>query len=238
MVTLGEVNSGIVSKFTGFFAGGTVLKAIGWGILGLLVVGFILWYWWYRVEKKKYNRKITAHGIIHGYFHPTYRDVAKTVKLGKGGFELLYLKKLKTWKLAHGARTGMNEYDFYILSDGYWFPGQISSDMKQIDDNGGFISVITTNPLMRAQYTALEKQIDALHGDKKGFWDKYGQWVLTGVYIAIIGIFCWLSFREIADFLGSGSALADRMNELAETMNRLAINLNNANQPSGLVPAP
>jgi len=73
-----------------------------------------------------------------------------------------------------------------------------------------------------------------LHGQKQSFWDKYGNWVLSGAYIAIIGIFCWLSFREISSFLGAGSELAAQMNALGETMNKLAINLNNA-QPSGLV---
>ena len=101
----------------------------------------------------------------------------------------------------------------------------------------GLISVITTNPLMRAQYTALEKQIEVLHGEKKTFWDKYGNWVMTGTYIAIIGIFSWLSYREIGQFLGAGSALADRMNELAESMSRLATNLNGGIGDSGLVPA-
>jgi hypothetical protein len=105
-----------------------------------------------------------------------------------------------------------------------------------IDQNKGMIPVITTNPTMRAQYTALEKHIDSLHPEqKKSFWDKYGMWVLALGYVGIIGIFSWLSFREIGQFLGSGGALADKMTQLAAEMNKLAINLNNA-QPSGLVP--
>lgn len=137
--------------------------------------------------------------------------------------------------MAHGARSGVNEYTFYILPDGYWYPGNISADIMELDKSGGLLQVITTNPTMRSQYTALEKQIESLHGQKQTFWDKYGNWIMTGTYIGIIGIFSWLSFREISQFLGSGSVLADKLIELADAMNRLAVNLNGA-QPSGLVP--
>jgi hypothetical protein len=101
--------------------------------------------------------------------------------------------------------------------------------MQAIDQNGGLIPVITTNPNMRGQYTSLEKQIGDLHGDKAKFWDKYGVWVMTMGYIVIIGFFSWLSYKEIGQFLGSGSALADKMLQLADAMNRLAVNLNGAN---------
>ena len=233
-MTLEETNAKIVGSITGLISKSAFINAIGWLVLGIVVIfvcGGLAW--WY-FDRKKYNKKIISNSIIHGYFYPTYKDIAKSVKLGSGGFEVLYLKKLKSWKLAHGARSGINEYTFYILPDGYWFPGQISAKVYYIDKFKGMLPVITTNPTMRSQYTSLEKQIDSLHGHKQGFWDKYGNWIMSGTFIAIIGIFCWLSFREISQFLGAGSALADRMTALADAMNKLAVNLNNA-QPSGLV---
>jgi hypothetical protein len=235
-LAISDINQAIIERVTSGLSRGVIVNAIGYLLLALVVIGLLGGVAWWYINKKKFDRKVTAHGIIHGYFYPVFKDIAKSVKLGKGGFEILYLKKLKTWKLAHGARGGIKDYHFYILQDGYWYPGQVSADLKQIDKNKGLITVMTTNPTMRAQYTALEKQIDALHGEKRGFWDKYGQWIVTGTFIALMGIFAWLSFREISQFLGAGSALADRMNELAETMARLATNLNSA-QPSGLVPA-
>ena len=234
MVDLSSVNKNLVSSITNFFTSSKIINGITYFILGIIVIAAVGIYAWVRLEKKKYNKKITANFIINGYFQPTYKDVAKSVKIGRGGFEVLYLKKLKTWKLAHGARTGVNEYTFYVLPDGYWYPGQIAADVYYINQMKGLLPVITTNPTMRSQYTSLEKQIDTLHGQKQGFWDKYGNWIMTGTFIALIGIFCWLSFREIGAFLGSGTALADQMTKLAEAMNKLAINLNNA-QPSGLV---
>lgn len=237
MVDLQNINSKIVGGITGIFTKSSFIRGIGYLLLALIGLGGVAWYAITRFEKKKFNRIIKVHEIINGYFVHTYSDIAKPVKLGKGGFEIIYLKKLKTWKLAHGARSGKNEYNFYVLGDNYWYPGLVSADLGYIDKNKGLIQVIATNPTMRSQYTSLEKQIDSLHDAKKGFWDKYGQWVMTGAFIGIIGIFSWLSFREISQFLGAGSALADRMTALADAMNRLAVNLNNA-EPSGLVPVP
>lgn len=236
MADITSINQGLINKVTSV---GT-LKGIGYGAIWLLV-GFVViagagWWAFAYLEKKKFSRVIKVYEIVNGYFVHTYSDLAKTVKIGKGGFEVLYLKKLKTWKLAHGARSGKNEYNFYIMPDGYWYPGQIKASIHSINDNGGLIPVVTTNPAMRSQYTSLEKQIDTLHAEKKSFWKEYGPWILGAVYIAIIGIFSWLSYREIGQFLGSGTNLANQMNQLAENMNRLAVNLNGAS-PSGLVPA-
>jgi len=231
-----SINQGIKNTAAGWFTTDFVTNALGWLLAGLLLVGGGGWVLWYYMDKKKYNRVVKTHEIINGFFVHTYSDVAMPVRIGKGGFEIIYLKKLKTWKIAHGARTGRNEYNFYIMRDGYWYPGQVKADVYWIDKNNGLIPIVTTNPTMRSQYTSLEKQIDDLHGQKTNFWDKYGTWVLTIGFAVVLGVFVWLSFREIHQFLGSGSALADKMNQLAESMNRLAVNLNN-NQPSGLVPA-
>lgn len=104
----------------------------------------------------------------------------------------------------------------------------LAADMHTIDSHGGLIPVVTTNPTMRAQYTALEKQIDTLHAEKKGIWEKYGNWILTLTFIIIIGTFAWLSFREVGSFMGQGTALAKQMTDLATIMNKLAQNMNSA----------
>lgn len=237
MADIASINQGLIDTGKGFFNGGALLTAIGWLILGVLIIGAGGWFMWWSLEKKKYRKKITAFEVVGDIYSPTIRDVARTVKLGKGGFEILFLKKLKTWKLAFGGRVGKDTYYFFIDGIGYWYNGVLSAKIQYIDQEKGMIPVLTTNPTMRAQYTALEKHIDSLHDQKKSFWDKYGQWVIAGTYIAIVGIFSWLSFREISQFLGSGSRLADQMTQLAIEMNKLAVNLNNA-QPNGLVSPP
>ena len=236
MADLTTINSNIVNKVSGFQFGG-VFKALGWLLLALIVIGGCGYAAYVYYEKKKYNKKTTDFESINGTWTPSFRDSAKTVKLGRGGFQILYLKKLKTWRLAYGGRVGVNTYYFFIGKDGYPYNGILAADIHYINEHGGLIPVVTTNPTMRAQYTALEKQIEALHADKKGIWEKYGNWILSMTFVVIIGIFTWLIYREIGGFLGSGSTLAQQMTALAEQMNKLAVNLNNAQGGSGLTPA-
>lgn len=224
MASIEQTNQQIQNALLGSFTKGTIINALGWLLFGVIIIGFgvYAYYWW--TTKKQFNKIIFINEIIGNYYQRTAMDTAKTVKLGTGGFEVLYLRKGKTWKLAHGGRTGKREYNFFIQPDGYWYNGMFSSVIQYIDQMKGLIPVVTTNPTMRSQYTALEKLIESLHGQKVKFWDKYGVWVMTGIFLLIIGIFSWLSYREVGGFLGSGAALTDKLTTLADTMNRVAVN--------------
>ena len=238
MATITEINEGFKAKVLSFASNGAFYNAIGWLLAGIIIIGAVVWgiYWWN--DRKKYNAKITAHSIIHGFFYPTFVDQAKQIKIGAGGFQILELKKLKTWKFGMGARSGVNTYSFYIMPDGYWYGGQVSANLQYIDKQGGLLPVITTSQNMRAQNSGLEKQINELTQGKQGFWDKYGFIMMNIAYILIMGVFVWLSFREVSKFLGAGTALADTMNQLADSMAKLAVNLNTAQSGgTGLVPA-
>ena len=74
-------------------------------------------------------------------------------------------------------RVGKSDYYFFIMPDGYWYNAMLGSNMYTIDKQNGLIPIVTTNPTMRTQYTALEKQMDSLHQSKGKFWEKYGGWV-------------------------------------------------------------
>lgn len=198
----------------------------GWVIFIILAVGAGLFAFIYYRDKKVFTKLITAFDIVGIYFTPAFNDVAKVVKLGSGGFEILYLKKLKTWKLAYGGKIGTNRYYFFIMPDGYWYNGMLSANMHSIDKNGGLIPIVTTNPNMRANYTALEKQIDSLHKDKKGFMEQYGQWVFGITYIAVMGIFFWLVAREVGPVLNNMGAIADRQGLILDKLAQFAGNLN------------
>lgn len=236
MVDLATVNQQITSSVFGGITKNSIINAVGWLVAGIIIVGLAGWFIWWWTDKKKYNRKIKAYEIVGAHYVQTYSDVARSTKLGKGGFEVLYLKKAKTWKLAHGGRSGKNEYYFFIQPDGYWYNGQIAASVNTIDKNGGLIPIVTTNPTMRSQYTALEKQIDSLHGEKVSFWDKYGNWILSISFVLIIGVLAWLIYREMSGVMGSIAGLTDKMTSLTEQLTKLTINLNSA-KPSGLVPA-
>ena len=211
------------------------MTILGWIVFAVLAIGggFLL-YGSYK-NKKIFNKRINVHSIIGSYWKKTFTDLAKAVKIGKGGFEILYLKKLKSWKIAYGGNLGDNNYDFYVLPDGYWYNGMMSSDVNAIDKANGLIPIVTTNPLMRGQYTALEKQIDSLHGDKINFWDKYGGYILSMAFVLISGLFLWLMFKEFSTAM---SQLTVYHNSMAELLDKVNILMSNAPTPKsgGLIP--
>jgi len=152
------------------------------------------------------------------------RDVARDVKMGSGGFVVLYLKKLKTHKLAYGGKVGKDTYYFFIMPDGYWYNAMLSANLYAIDKEGGFIPVVTTNPSMRGQYTSLEKQIDSLHEEKKKWWDTYGSWVLSMAFVLVAGMMLWLCYQEYAKAMGSMSGMVNEISKLIDKINIMQSN--------------
>jgi hypothetical protein len=226
MADISTINEGIKDKLLRGISGGGILNALGWLLLGIIIIGICGYAYFVYLDKKNYRKKLTVFEIIGNNYSPAFRDSAKSVKLGKGGFEILFLKKLKTWKIAYGGRVGRDTYYFFIGKDGYWYNGMLSSDIHSINKEGGLIPIVVTNPTMRAQYTALEKQIDSLHGDKKSFWDKYGNWVLSIAFILIIGVLAWLIFKEIAPMMSQQAALTAENVKLIDRVTELIININ------------
>ena len=224
------------SKIAGVFVGINWVTIIGWIVFGALVIGGGFWIATYYKNKKLFNKKITAFEIVAGEWKPCIRDVAKVVKIGRGGFEILFLKKSKTWKIAYGGRVGRNDYYFFIMPDGYWYNGSLLANINRIDENDGLIPIITTNPLMRGQYTALEKQIDSLHGSSDSFWDKHGTTIMSIAFVVISGVLLWLMFKEWRGAVSQLSGFHTQLSDILEKLASLAGNLNSGSSTSGLIP--
>jgi len=188
-------------------------------------------------NKKMFNKKIKLLELVGDYYQPALDDTAKVVKIGSGGFEILYLKKLKTWKVAYGGRVGLHTYYFFKSPDGYWYNSMFYGKIEEIGKHGGLIPVVTANPLMRGQYTALEKQIDALHSDKKTFMEKYGTWVLAISFVLIAGFMLYLCYKEFGTAMQNLGASIKLENDILQNLNHLAGNIGAINvNGTGLIP--
>ena len=229
-----QTNSKLVSAFTGV----NVMNIIGWGVAILLVIGACFGFYFWDKNRKTFVKKITAFRSINNEYVPSVRDRAKVAKIGSGGFEILYLKKAKTWKIGYGGEMGKVDYYFFIGADGYWYPARLSANMHLLDKEKGYIPVVTTNPTMRSQYTSLEKQIDDLHKDKPKFWDKYGNWIMTIAFVLIAGVMLWLIAGEISKTAGAVSGVADKMSILTDRLIQLTGNVvvNQSGSQGGLIP--
>lgn len=231
MADANTIVSDVNAKITGAFTGVNVMNVIGWIVFVIILIAgaffaFTIWN-----NKRIFKKKITAFDIVGVNFVPALRDVAKAVKIGSGGFEILYLKKLKVYKIAYGGKVGKDTYYFFITPDGYWYNGMLSADMLTIDKNGGLIPIVTTNAQMRSQYTSLEKQIDILHQNKTSFMDKYGSWIMSIGFVLIAGVMLWLCYKEFVVAMNSLSGLVDKIGLLIDKVNAMQ----GTATPTGLV---
>lgn len=226
------------AKMIGALTGINIISVLTWIIGIALVGGAIFWYFGiYQRDKKIFRKKITAFEIVGINFVPSIRDLAKVVRVGTGGFEILYLKKQKVWKIAYGGRVGRDDYYFFILQDGYWYNGTLSSNVFKMNELGGLVPIVATNPTMRAQYTSLEKQIDSLHGLKTNFWDKYGSWVLSIAFVLIAGMMLWLCYKEFASAMGGMGTFIDKLTILIDKLTLLTGNMEGVKSGNGgLIP--
>ena len=230
-----DTNQKLFGTFTNLSLGNTGSWIIG-GFVAILVIVAIVYFLWIYPKRKRFKKTVTAFEIVGIFFTPTVRDKATVVKLGTGGFEVLYLQKQKVYRLAFGGRVGKDNYYFFIMPDGYWYNGLLSADLKEIDKTGGLVSVIATNPTMRAQYTSLEKQIDDLHKHKQGFLEKYGQWIFAITFVLIAGVMLWLCYTEFAKAMGSLANFNAENAKILQSIANLAGNVQQINNTSGLVP--
>lgn len=232
MVSVQDITHSVTDKFssTGF------IQTIGWIVGSVIVLGIAGIWFWVTYTNKQFGKIINVFELVSGNYEHTFTDKAKVIKIGKNGFEILYLKKLKTYKLAYGGTAGKNKYYFFIAPDRIWYNcllmGQITEDGK--------IPIKATSILMRASYTALEKDIDSLSAQKKTFWEQYGQWVLSISFVLIIGIMSWLIIREYAQGIGQIPTLIDRLGELVDKVNHLLVSADtnsNGGTNGGLIKA-
>jgi len=230
-----DIISSTNSKIFGAFNGINLLKVAGWILFAIIFIGGAIFIYMSWRNKKVFNKNIKLLELVGDYYQPALDDKAKIVKMGSGGFEILYLKKLKTWKVAYGGRVGLHTYYFFKSPDGYWYNSMFYGKIEEIAKHGGLIPVVTANPLMRGQYTALEKQIDALHSDKKSFMDKYGTWVLAISFVVIAGFMLYLCYKEFVTAMSGLSASIKFEGDILDKLNNLTANIQ-ALTPSGLIP--
>ena len=223
---INDVNQSMLNYFKNM----NYLNIIGWIVFIIIIVGAAIYFYIYWRNKKLFSKKTTDFEIVGTNFVPTFRDLAKTVKLGSGGFEILYLKKMKTWRLAYGGRVGKDTYYFFRMPDGYPYNAMLSANLFKVDELKGLIPVVTTNASMRSQYTSLEKQIDALHQKKAGFWEKYGGWVMGIIFILVAGVMLWLMYKELVTVSANLASAVDKMGLL---MDRINVAIGNTNSNTG-----
>ena len=122
------------------------------------------------------------------------------------------------------------------MPDGYWYNGMMSANLNKIDSEKGLIPIVTTNPLMRGQYTALEKQVDAFAAEKKSFWEGNKVWIICLIFIMMVGVFGWLIIKEFGTITSQLASDSSAQKDILNSLSSLANNVRSATASSGLTP--
>lgn len=204
-----------------------IVFVIGLGIAGMWAINYF----------KTFNKKIVIFENIAGRgFQPVGRDRARLVKIGNEGMEVLYFRKRKIFRSAYGKKMGRNTYWFVIGQDGYWY----NVILGDVDAKLGMLDVEPTSLFARSEYTAMAQNIERNYTKKPGIMEKYGQIIISGIFliIIVIGLIIMLNkFSTITDALAqnlqTSAVVNDRTGQIISSLD----NICSRGGGGGMVPA-
>lgn len=174
-------------------AGNTLAVTIMYLAIGILVViagSLFIWLWY---QRKIFNKKIVVYENISGQgFRKTITDTARLIKVGDGGEEILFLRKLKIYRTAYGKKMGQNEYWFAVGQDGYWY----NITLGDLDAKMGLLDIEPVDRDMRYMHVAIRKNIQDRYR-KQNFMEKYGSMLMNGIFLLIMLVGLWFLISKI-----------------------------------------
>lgn len=198
-------------------------------IVTICIIIYIVWL------KRTFNRRVILFENVAGMgYQPTIRDKGRVIKIGDGGEEILYLKKLKKYVTAYGKKMGKNILWFAKGQDGYWYNillGDLDAKMNTLD-------IEPVDRDMRYMTTAVRKNIQERYRKIK-FMEKYGTILMSGIFILIMIIGLGILINKMGDVAGTINEGIKSANQVVNTASEMLTRLNNLNAggSTGVIPA-
>lgn len=172
--------------------------------LAIAIITYIIF------DRSQFNKSIVVFENIAGQgFQPVLKDKARTIRLGSGGEELLYLKKKKVYRTAYGKKMGKNTYWFVIGQDGYWY----NSVLGDLDAKMGMLDIEPIDRDMRYMHVAIRKNIEDRYR-KVQFMEKYGTILMSGLFLVIILVGIFFLLDKIGEISGSIAGSVETANQV------------------------
>lgn len=209
MVDIVETAKSIVPDFDFGQLFGAVTILIFIVVFAAIAVFFGYWV----IQKRKFNKKIIIFEKIHNRWEPTRRDKAMEKKIGKSGDTVFYLKKHKKHIPVPSLQMGKRTYWIAIREDGEW----INFDLADIDLAMKKAGVNYLDKEMRYARTSLQQSLKERY-DKQNFWKEYGVIIASVGFIVILAIMTWFLFDkwiELAAVTNEGVKVSGEVMELA-----------------------
>ncbi len=216
--------------------GGGGLGSTTWALIFLIIIiitgGCVAF--WLMHRFKTFNKKIIVFENLAGRgYQPVYKDRARLLSLGDGGEELLYLQKKKVYRAAYGRKMGKNTYWFAIGQDGYWY----NVVLGDVDAKMGMLDIEPIDRDMRYMHVAIRKNITDRY-KKQSVMDKYGTYILSGVFIIVMLIGMWFLLDKIAEIATNSASSVKASKEVVEASREIIVSLDNIMNrgDSGIIP--
>ena len=171
--------------------------------------------------KRLFNKTIILFENISGQgYQQTGKDTARTIKVGDGGEELLFLRKRKIYRTAYGRKMGRNVYWFAIGQDGYWY----NILLGDLDAKMGMLDIEPIDRDMRYMHVAIRKNIESRYR-KIGVMEKYGPIIISGVFLIIMVVATWLLMSKAGDLIHEAKLVMDAVKPMIDALTKIAGNI-------------
>ena len=183
-----------------------------------IIAGIGIWIW---NQKKIYSKTVINFENISGAgYSIANKDVARLVKVGDGGEEILYLKRAKEYRTAYGKKMGKNQYWFAKGQDGYFY----NIVLGDLDAKMGMLDIEPIDRDMRYMHVAIRKNIQDRY-KKVRFMDKYGSWIMGGLMMIIFFIGMGFMLDQIGNLIGETTSAMSSIADAVESMKSIAAHL-------------
>lgn len=200
------------------------------GLYFILFFGFVGGIGWFVYNNYIFRYKIEIFENLGGTrYVKTGSDRARLIKLGDGGEMIMKLKKRKCYRTAYGRKMGQNLYWFAVGQDGYWY----NITLGDLDAKQGMLDIEPIDRDMRYMHVAIRKNIQDRYR-KTSFMDKYGAWMLAGIFTVGMFLGGWFLIDKMGDQTQLLSTTVDTANQVMAGNKEVLSALNNLISSGGL----
>jgi len=223
-----DIGKSFIPSFSGVGGG---VNFFAWMIIiflvaGGLTTGIILY-----IVNRKYNKKIIIFEKIGGSFVPIRKDRGMEVKFSTAGDSITYLRKHKKYIPNPSIQTGNREYWYFIREDDEW----INFGLTDLDQASRDVGARFLDKEMRYARTSIQKGLKDRY-EQQSAWQKYGIYILSFGYVALIGVMIWLLFDKWVDLDQTTNGAVQTAGIVLENVDRILANMDNiCTGGSGLV---
>lgn len=193
---------------------GTWIMIFILAVLGAVLVATLIYF---LMMNMRFNKRAILFRKIGNRIIPVAEDKAMFERIGNAGDHWCRTRKLKKYLPRPKIEMGKNTYWFYEREDGEW----INFELSDIDDLMRKAGVYFIDEDMRLSRIAISKNLDDRF-KKQGFWDKYGNMIVTVVVVLLLTVCLIIVFNKMADLIKMFQSATGTMEHMASAVEMMA----------------